>query len=141
MCILAVVDNVFHSSSHFCCLCTHMGDFQNSFLVGACVAVVLFTVFPTLRCALKGSVFSKRHSLGHLLLVDAVLSIVHRVLKGNVFPIDTPWGISSLWTLRCGTYAVFSRDVFFQINTPWGISSGRTLCCVTYAAFSMGCIF
>ena len=45
----------------------------------------LFTVFPTVRCVLKGSVYSNRHSLGHLRLVDAVLSIVHRVLKKNVF--------------------------------------------------------
>ena len=117
-----------------------------------------------MSCA-QGKYFINRHSLGHLLKGDAVLRDVCRVLKGSIFQIDTPWGISSGRTLCCGTYAVCSREVFlknrhslghllmagavlrgvrcvlkgsvFQIDTPWGISSWRALCCGTFAVFSM----
>ena len=53
-------------------------------------------------------------SLGHLLIVDAVLCDGRCVLKGSIFLIDTPWGISSWRTLCCGTYAVLSREVIFE---------------------------
>ncbi len=62
----------------------------------------------------QGDYLSNRHSLGHLLMVGAVVWDARFVLKGSVFQIDTPWGISSGRTLRCGTYAVFSREVFLN---------------------------
>ena len=66
------------------------------------------------RCVLKGSIFRNRHSLGHLFRADAVLWGVRCVLKGSIFRIDTPWGISSGRTLFCGTHAVCSRGLFFK---------------------------
>ena len=94
---------------------------------------IVAAVLSIVRCVLQGRVFN-RHSLGHLLMADAVWSNVRCVLKGNTFLIDTPWGISSWWTLRCGTDAVSSRGVLFQIDALWGTSSLWTLCCGTYAA-------
>ena len=70
-----------------------------------------------------------------------MLRDVRCVLKGSTPLIDTPWGISSWWTLCCGTDAVFLREVSFRIDTPWGISSWLTLCCGTDAVFSREVFF
>ena len=59
----------------------------------------------------QGTYSLNGQSLGHLLIVDAVLCDGRCVLKGSIFLIDTPWGISSWWTLCYGTDAVFSREV------------------------------
>ncbi len=58
--------------------------------------------------------FSNRHSLGHLLMANAVLRDGRRVLRGRVFLNNIPWGISSWWTLCCGTYAVLLKGVLLK---------------------------
>jgi hypothetical protein len=89
----------------------------------------------------QGTYSLNGQSLGHLLIVDAVLCDGRCVLKGSIFLIDTPWGISSWRSLCCGTDAVFSREVLFLIDILRGISSWRSLCCGTDAVFSNGVFF
>jgi hypothetical protein len=79
------------------------------------------------RCVLKGSIVSNRRSLGHLLIVDAVLWDVRCAPARSFLRIVTLWCISSLWTLWGGTDAVFSRGLCSQRKFLYGQSLGNFL--------------
>ena len=73
-----------------------------------------------------------RHSLGHLLIVDAVLSLGHIFMADAVFGTDAVFSREAFWnsllvgaclvvlSLCCGACAVYSQNGFLEYPTPWG---------------------
>jgi hypothetical protein len=128
--IFAAIYNVFRSSCQFCCHLQWLSLFSSilaanqkfvSLYHSSCAFWLLLTMFSTplhtfVVCVLTWGIFKIASWWEHVLRWSfSPCSQPYAVLSKAVFFLkDTPWDISSLWTLCCQSYTVFSREMFFQ---------------------------